>query len=293
MTTRQGPGNTAPGLDHTTADSSAPPPTLTLYERHKRHIAYWSSTSHIRALGDACHDLNAKPSRRGRPKVHPDRVIHVLLALAFRAHHPGVIADSTVTQLCAETALNEQRVKDALTVATTMGLVVTVDKARRPKPNARGRAPHRHLAYLVRNGEQMLTTSPPEEMVRIEVANGEPVRTTTTDEMVRIEAVNGEPVRTPLLTDLVLVDEQLGATSAAKPRADDGATYAEDKTELRRLITAELARRHGGTEAAMRIQYRPMIEVVLALDEATDDIKHLTDLVDRTTHIRHRHRRHA
>jgi hypothetical protein len=266
MTTRRGPGNGPPGHIDDDLDGTAPPPTVSLYERQKRHLDYWSIAAHRHALDDACHDLNARPSRKGRPKVHPDRVRYLLLVLAYRAHHAGVIANSTVRQLSDETGMNEQRVKDALTVATSMGLLVTVDKARQRRPNARGQAPRRHLAYLVRNGEDMLTISPTDEMVREVPGIGAPVRTTSTDEMVRDSTRIGAPVRTPLPNALSALSRQSDATSAAQPTADDGASYATHRVDdLRRRVVDRLADEHGTTAAQIRSQYGRRLDALTTL----------------------------
>jgi hypothetical protein len=256
-------------------------------ERLKRHDAYWKDNARYAALVDACRDVTEHRRGQGRPSVHPDRVIAVLVTMVRFARPEGVICDSTVKQLEALTRQSAQRIKDAMSVATTMGLIVTVDKALRPRPNARGQAPRRHLAYLIDDGALGRTDSPNDEMVRNDLGNEATVRTTDLDEMVRNDLGHGAPCRTPLMvTPLSEVASSSAATSAAKPRADDGAVYAahDDRiADLRREVVIAYANRRGITTAAVRTDRRTMwaIDLVSAtcpvnwrpgIDNLADDL---------------------
>ena len=151
MSTRQGPGEIAPGLDHNTFIIH-PSPSSNIDRRSawEAHDAWWQQPTNLELLNAAITKDRAEHKTSHKARAERDRAKHIAdHIIRMIAKHGKQAADSTIDQIAADTLMTPDMVRANLRVLVSAGVVVNLTATGHKRIGEKGRAPKRTLTYLI------------------------------------------------------------------------------------------------------------------------------------------------
>lgn len=238
MSTRQGPGNNPPGLDHDTI-TIHPRPDSKIDRRAvwEAHDEWWRQPANLKLVNAAIADdkVEKKKSHKARPSL--DRAKHIAdHIIRMIAKHGKQAADSTIDQMAADTCMSADMVRSSLRVLVSAGVVVNLTANGHKRIGGKGRAPKRTLIYL--------TESPP----------------------ISTQEMTGEPNRNEgdiPITPRELPNKEIENTSVGNVTLVSTAEESEWKRTLTELIESNIATTQGRPQKAIQTQYRSRIKCIV------------------------------